>query len=509
MIFYYTEIVKDNLDITNVIGGQFVFCTDTFDVFYDRDLETRIQIDQGDVFFLNTDEDREAILNPLKNKIYYVKSTNTPYRYNGAWFKITDNDMIMQVVFDNDEYVPVNFATGNKQVAVNTLASQVYTTPNFTAQDEVSQLTLLKVENRYAYAARENQMEFEIPFPIKPYNFYRDKMNVVLRNQVISENKYTIQDDMLVFNDNYYHITPGESILFTFYYNVYIDLNAGVKLESKNIGEGTITEDKIAPNAVSYNKLSDELKTKLGVISSDDGVTKVSIAEKLSGRTSNSSKYEICGDKLSNALDVTLIPSNNLSDAEMYIRQMEYDSNQSKRMIKLIDADGNTSFPGKVSAKSLYVSGNEVYHPNNLPTACQIGGGEIIELCKYRFASNKIYGVQSYKNSKNVHTFGKYIKFDSIKGGNYLVQIMVPNIYIKPGDLITCKAEILYNGVTSYATYIINQRIYNSPASNLKINIAGTYSDVFSIGPGGSLFLSGNINFSDDSPVLIQIIKIN
>ena len=35
MIFYYTEIVKDNLDITNVIGGQFVFCTDTFDVFYD------------------------------------------------------------------------------------------------------------------------------------------------------------------------------------------------------------------------------------------------------------------------------------------------------------------------------------------------------------------------------------------------------------------------------------------------------------------------------------------
>ena len=104
MIFYYTEIVKDNLDITNVIGGQFVFCTDTFDVFYDRDLETRIQIDQGDVFFLNTDEDREAILNPLKNKIYYVKSTNTPYRYNGEWFKITDNDMIMQVVFDNDDY---------------------------------------------------------------------------------------------------------------------------------------------------------------------------------------------------------------------------------------------------------------------------------------------------------------------------------------------------------------------------------------------------------------------
>ena len=86
---------------------------------------------------------------------------------------------------------------------------------------------------------------------------------------------------------------------------------------------------------------------------------------------------------------------------------------------------------------------------------------------------------------------------------------MVPNIYIKPGDLITCKAEILYNGITNYETYIINQRIYNSPASNLKINIAGTYSDVFSIGPGGSLFLSGNINFSDDSPVLIQIIKIN
>ena len=71
MIFYYTEIVKDNLDITNVIGGQFVFCTDTFDVFYDRDLETRIQIDQGDVFFLNTDEDREAILNPLKNKQHF------------------------------------------------------------------------------------------------------------------------------------------------------------------------------------------------------------------------------------------------------------------------------------------------------------------------------------------------------------------------------------------------------------------------------------------------------
>lgn len=78
--------------------GQILFYKDSREMFLDISDQDRIQI--TDVIYLQTDEDREAILAPIR-KFYYVLSKDELWVYNNRWLKVTNGvatDLVLGLV---------------------------------------------------------------------------------------------------------------------------------------------------------------------------------------------------------------------------------------------------------------------------------------------------------------------------------------------------------------------------------------------------------------------------
>lgn len=249
----YIETIKDVMYDVEIKYGQIVHTIDTNETFFDTEELNRIVLDN--VIYLNKEEELNLLSRPLTNRVYIVKETATPYRYEGTWYKIKDGNSLLCTIFHNNEFVPTTVMKKGTGIAPRTLASVVYNDLGETISTEIEEfnkLTLCKVKSVYVEATENNQKVFKIPFPLSDYDFRKNFMTVIINGYVIEETRFTIRDDdYFVLNEDEQGLDSGQLVLFIFYYNVYIDINDGVLLQTKNLRDRCVTEPKLDNNAVS------------------------------------------------------------------------------------------------------------------------------------------------------------------------------------------------------------------------------------------------------------------
>ena len=83
------NILESELSSKAYEAGNLYFCTDSANIYYDSTLEEkRIHINNS-MIALETEADRENLLNPILYKIYFIKETNRSYIYIGAeWVRV-------------------------------------------------------------------------------------------------------------------------------------------------------------------------------------------------------------------------------------------------------------------------------------------------------------------------------------------------------------------------------------------------------------------------------------
>lgn len=249
----YVETKKDVMYDVLVKPGQIVHATDTNETFFDTEEESRIIL--NNVIYLEKESEKESVDKPLTNRVYIVRESAKAYKYDGAWFQIKDCNYLLCTLFHNDEYIPTTLMKEGKKIAPRTLASVVYNDlgEGVSAEiEDINKLTLCKTKAVYVEATENHQRVFKIPFPILDYDFRKNFMTVIIDGIVVDERNYTVRDDdFFVLNDDQTPLNIGELVLFIFYYNVYIDINDSVVLQTKNLADRCVTEPKLANNAVS------------------------------------------------------------------------------------------------------------------------------------------------------------------------------------------------------------------------------------------------------------------
>lgn len=263
----FIETIKDEIYYIDINPGQLIYCSDTNESFFDTEDETRILIDN--IIYLNKEEEKEKILSPLVNRIYVVKESGIMYKYEGSWFKVLDPNRVICTLYRTDEYIPVTITKQQTKIAPRTLASVVYDDSGFPTGDLIetaNKLTLCKTKYVYVEATEQGQKVFRIPYPISDYDFRKNFMTVIINNTVYTEDRFTIRDnDFFVLNDSEIGLDSGQLVIFIFYYNVYVDVNDGVLLYTKNLRDKSVTEPKLADSSVSTRTIIDKNITNIKI----------------------------------------------------------------------------------------------------------------------------------------------------------------------------------------------------------------------------------------------------
>ncbi len=79
---------KYQTQISPVADGQFIVATDSRELFYD---DGSLRIPLADIVFLNTEDEREAILAPLP-KCYFVIDSSKLYVWDGTEWTVINDD---------------------------------------------------------------------------------------------------------------------------------------------------------------------------------------------------------------------------------------------------------------------------------------------------------------------------------------------------------------------------------------------------------------------------------
>lgn len=250
----FIETIKEEMYYIDVDPGQLIYCSDTKESYFDNEENNRIEV--KDIIYLDKESERTKLKKPLQNRIYVVKETANIYRYEKKrWFSVYDTRTVICTLFKNDEYIPVTLTKQGKSIAPRTLASVVYNDAGISTAAEIeaaNKLTLCKTKYVYVEATENGQKVFKIPYPISDYDFRKNFMTVIIKGIVFEESRFTIRDDnYFVLNETETGLNIGELVLFVFYYNVYIDINDGVLLSTKNLRDRSVTEPKLDNDAVS------------------------------------------------------------------------------------------------------------------------------------------------------------------------------------------------------------------------------------------------------------------
>ena len=98
MMIKYYDITENELNSKAFEAGSVYFCYDTLRIYYDSISDNkRIDISEFAVV-LDTENERDGLLSPIPNKLYYIKENNKLYIYlNSEWFAINDPTTLAQL----------------------------------------------------------------------------------------------------------------------------------------------------------------------------------------------------------------------------------------------------------------------------------------------------------------------------------------------------------------------------------------------------------------------------
>lgn len=98
MMIKYYDITENELNSKAFEAGSVYFCYDTLRIYYDSISDNkRIDISEFAVV-LDTENERDGLLSPIPNKLYYIKENNKLYIYlNSEWFAINEPTTLAQL----------------------------------------------------------------------------------------------------------------------------------------------------------------------------------------------------------------------------------------------------------------------------------------------------------------------------------------------------------------------------------------------------------------------------
>lgn len=243
------KVYKKDLDYTETIHGQIIYCPDTREVYYDNENNVRTNITPSTIY-LETDSDRLNIYNPLINRLYIVSNDNVAYSYfDESWITINTESQMYDVISNLDDFTPTVLESEDKFIAPKALASSVFMSDGSrlsTALKGSNILTVTKTKAVYVEVEKDNQKIFTIPYPISNYDLARNYVSFIVRGNLYEPNRYVINNNRLILNTNNSTLVKGEVVLFIFYYTVMLDLNDNVVLTTKNYEDKSITTEKLS-----------------------------------------------------------------------------------------------------------------------------------------------------------------------------------------------------------------------------------------------------------------------
>lgn len=133
------ETVKSNINAIPITPGQFIYCSDTFDEFYDTSEGVRIQITS----LVCLDKESDIPLAPLPDKLYYVRETNALYKYDTSISKmvqINDSVQISDLIPTVSQLEAGSLVKDGKNIAPVTLSTVVYRGDGETVENALTNL---------------------------------------------------------------------------------------------------------------------------------------------------------------------------------------------------------------------------------------------------------------------------------------------------------------------------------------------------------------------------------
>jgi metallo-beta-lactamase superfamily len=246
----YLATERAHLSQVPISEGQFIYTTDTEEVFYDVAHDIRFKTNKLKI--VNTDTERYRLSNNDQvstDLIYYIKESELFYVWTSAWKNVVATTEITRFLGDYKNVTPTTLVKGEERFAPMTIASQVYTDDGETLEAKVRQISHIASAFDSIVVTKKGKT-FDIPVPFERYFDQPNMLLVFIGTLQIYPNRYSIEGNQITFQEE---VEAGRTINFYFIYNA-----QAPKLETMNyidgayLNKGTVPIDRMQKYSHSY-----------------------------------------------------------------------------------------------------------------------------------------------------------------------------------------------------------------------------------------------------------------
>lgn len=246
----YLATERAHLSQVPISEGQFIYTTDTEEVFYDVAHDIRFKTNKLKV--VDTDTERYRLSNNdlvSTDLIYYIKESELFYVWISAWKNVVATTEITRFLGDYKNVTPTTLVKGEERYAPMTIASQVYTDDGETLEAKVRQISHIASAFDSIVVTKKGKT-FDIPVPFERYFDQPNMLLVFIGTLQIYPNRYSIEGNQITFQEE---VEAGRTINFYFIYNA-----QAPKLETMNyidgayLNKGTVPIDRMQKYSHSY-----------------------------------------------------------------------------------------------------------------------------------------------------------------------------------------------------------------------------------------------------------------
>ena len=246
----YLATERAHLSQVPISEGQFIYTTDTEEVFYDVAHDIRFKTNKLKI--VNTDTERYRLSNNDQvstDLIYYIKESELFYVWTSAWKNVVATTEITRFLGDYKNVTPTTLVKGEERFAPMTIASQVYTDDGETLEAKVRQISHIASAFDSIVVTKKGKT-FDIPVPFERYFDQPNMLLVFIGTLQIYPNRYSIEANQITFQEE---VEAGRTINFYFIYNAHAP-----KLETMNyidgayLNKGTVPIDRMQKYSHSY-----------------------------------------------------------------------------------------------------------------------------------------------------------------------------------------------------------------------------------------------------------------
>lgn len=241
------KIQKVNLKNVEIATGNIIYCTDTYEFYYDSNNLVRTEV--SGIYFAN--QEAFNLYESFKvGYIYYIDNTGVYLYKNNTTVEATTSDDMESVVEAFDQLVPITMTSGlidGIKVAPRTLASLVYTSTGELVENKLKQISRIGRTVQQVVAEEDNQRTFTIPFPFESYFENGNSMDVIVGSVIMDVTRYSISNGSITFVNTDDGVAAGRNVTFIFWYNC--------EAPNSDLASSVINGSYIANNSIPSSKI--------------------------------------------------------------------------------------------------------------------------------------------------------------------------------------------------------------------------------------------------------------